>query len=893
LNLSAFDLETSGTLPEYALQPWRVRQGKAWITSFVAARRGPDGQPEIEKALLGQPMLLSIKSFLRGALERRERVAGWNLAFDIAWLLALDDEELTALVFETRWLDGMLLWRHATIEPEYDTDRSKKKSYGLKLAVAERWPEHAGYEDDVDFHATDIESLRKLESYNTRDTIFTLRLTWHWWRQLEPAQQRAALIEASTLPLIAQANLEGLPVDVLAVKELEQHLTDVADQQLEILAPHGVTEKVVRSPKQLERLMFDEWKLPVFKENVGKKTGNVSRSTDKEVLHELSFLDGRAKDLRTYREALNNRTKFAVNILESVDYNEDGCTHPLAIPFGTYTSRLTYASKQGKNKDERQIGFALHQEKRDAKYRAAVAAPEGHTLVEFDASGQEYRWMAIASGDETMLGLCMPGEDPHAYMGAHIAGLDYRWLQANAKSDDHAGNMRQMGKVGNLSCISAGTQILTNRGPVPIEQVRLTDRVWDGVDFVYHAGIVYQGKKQVITYDGLTATPDHRVLVGERWVEFGQAQAHGWRIARSGGPNVWPVDGPDSGGRYAEPRALRDCSMRVRDGEAGELEVCRDWALNTVQAVPVEAGAPVARTVHPRDTGRPAHPEARECDAAAVHEPEGFVVAQLRRAGDRISVRLGGRRDQVDQDAPAAPYIPAGGHRPDRQQRALRAGQSASGDAQREPSQPQTAHVYDILDCGPRNRFVANGLIVHNCQYRVSAKKLLSVARVQYEMPLMLDQARLIHATYPRVYPGVKSYWRTQIALARRLGYVETFAGRRVQLVGQWNEATEWQMGSTAINYRIQGTGGDQKYLALSVLKPYLREHGVRFAWDLHDGIYFFVPDNKLQQVARGAKAILNNLPYERAWDFKPPIPLPWDCKYGKSWGTMKEMMDE
>lgn len=630
MNLAAFDLETSGTLPEYALQPWRVRQGKAWITCFVGAYRGADGRPVAEHALLGQPMAPAIKAFLQGCLDRGERVAGWNLSFDIAWLLAMDDEELTALVFATKWLDGMLLWRHATIEPEYDADRHQRKSYGLKAAVAERWPESAGYEDGIDFGATDPDSLARLLVYNTQDTVYSLRLTQEWWARLEPSQQRAALIEASTLPLMAQANLEGMPVDALATRELEQHLTDVAEAKLASLAPHGITEKVVRSPAQLEAVVFDVWKLPVIKENTGKKTGKTSRSTDKEVLHELSFLDPRAKELRAYREALLNRTKFATNILTSVTYNEDGHTHPQAIPFGTYTGRLTYASKQGKNKDERPIGFALHQEKRDNMFRSVIAAPEGHTLMEFDASGQEYRWMAIASGDETMLSLCLPGEDPHSYMGANIAGLDYRWLQKHAKSDEHAGSMRQMGKVGNLSC-----------------------------------------------------------------------------------------------------------------------------------------------------------------------------------------------------------------------------------------------------------------------QYRVSAGKLLSVARVQYDMPLDIHQARLIHTAYPRAYPGVKRYWSEQIALVRRLGYVETFAGRRVQMPGQWNEVTSWRMGSTAINYRIQGTGGDQKYLALSALKPFLRKYDVRFAWDLHDGIYFFVPDPHVKTVAAGAQTILNNLPYERAWGFSPPIPLPWDCKCGKSWGTMKEWKDE
>jgi DNA polymerase I-like protein with 3'-5' exonuclease and polymerase domains len=804
-------------------------------------------------------------------------------------------------VFKVKWLDGMLLWKHATIEPEYDMDRGKRKSYGLKAAVAARWPEHGGYEEDVDYHSTDPENLAKLRAYNIKDTVFSLALVKHWWAQLTERQQRCALIESDALPMLAQANLEGMVVDSPAVRELEQYLTNVAATKLEILAPHGVTEQVVRSPMQLGALLYDVWKLPVLKVNTGKKTGKVSRATDKEVLHELSFVDPRAKHLREYREALNNRTKFATGILTSKAYNEDGRTHPLAIPFGTYTGRLTYASKQGRNKDERPIGFPLHQEKRHPMYRAAIVPPEGYTLMEFDASGQEYRWMAIISGDEAMLRLCLPGEDAHAYMGAAIAGQDYRTLQAAAKvKDSPEADLRQMGKVGNLSCCAEGTLVTTDRGLVPIEEVRLADLVWDGVDFVRHAGIVYQGRKETIRYAGLEATPDHLVLCAGQWVPFGEAAAAGHDIevgdpaglSGCGRASVGPLDGSDRRTAVTSRDAVRTGAMRVRHDEGGCPAVLGDRTVHAVQRLRVTGDAYVAGPPDRADEGGRALAEARERDAPAVHQLQRPILAQLRSAWDRVSVWLGARGRRVDQGASAARDIPAAGRGSHRQQRPLRAGEPATGHEAAEPRQPATTRVYDILDCGPRNRFVANGLIVHNCQYRVSARKLLVVARVQYDMPMTLPSAQHIHSTYRMVYPDVVTYWHKQVHRAKRQGYVETLAGRRVQLTGAWERETEWQMGSTAINYPVQGTGGDQKYLALSVLRPYLRTIGARFAWDLHDGIYFYVPDDKVKTAATTIKALLDNLPYQKAWGFSPPIPLPWDCKFGKSWGTLREFKE-
>lgn len=621
----AFDFETSGDLPEYALQPWRYAQGKAWATSFVWAA-SIDGKTKRFGGL--DPTVDMMREMLEFAIAESRTIVGWNTAFDISWLIAYG---LGDLVRQCSWLDGMLLWRHYDIEPEYHiTDRFKKRSYSLKNAVSVFLPKYAGYEDGVDFHSTDPEERKRLHRYNERDVIFTLTITKALYQRLADTNDRqlnAALIEARCLPLIAEANLSGMTVDVEHTTQLAENLDMAADALLEELEPHGVTEKVIRSPVQLSALLFDEWELPVQKENVSKKTGKRSRSTDKEVLHELSFLDERVSKLRAYREALNNKTKFATAPLKSVEYNGDGRTHPNAIVFGTYSGRLTYASKQGRNKETRQTGFALHQMKRSGEFRSVLCAPEGYTLVEFDAAGQEFRWMAIASQDPTMLSLCQPGEDPHGFMGAQIADTDYHETVAAVKAGDkEAKNSRQLGKVANLSL-----------------------------------------------------------------------------------------------------------------------------------------------------------------------------------------------------------------------------------------------------------------------QYRTSAKKLRVVARVQYGMDMHLPQAEHIHATYLASYPQVKTYWGKQISMTRQSGFVETFAGRRVKVIGEWDGDYGWSMGSTAINYRIQGTGADQKYLAMSLLRDYLPTVGGRFGWDLHDGIYMFIPDDKLEKAIHDIKPLLDNMPYEEAWGFTPPVPLPWDCKYGKSWGALEE----
>lgn len=624
----AFDVETSGTLPEYALQPWRVKTGDAWITSASALQhQGGQLTPIISQLF---PTRMHLLNFLLKVHHERLTVLGWNIAFDISMLMALgaDFEEVCLKI---NWLDGMLLWKHLEIEPEYEFQSQKhlKRRWRLKPEGVEQWiPHWAGKDEDVDFHSTDPADLAKLQAYNDRDNVRAWVISKMVWEKLADRQRSSALIEAAALPMVAQANLHGMMIDGVYLQDLGGRFDRVAAERLEQLAPHGMTEKIVRSPMQLGRLMYDQWLLPVLKENKSKVEGKEpNRSTDKEVLHELAFIDPRAKQIKEYREALNAKGKFVDSVRASLEYNGGHMTHPIAIIMGTYTGRQTVASKQGRGVAARQVGFALHQMMRDKAVREIVIAPPGCDILEFDAAGQEFRWMAEASGDETMLDLCQPGEDAHSFMGAQIVGSSY---------------------------------------PVLVKEF-------------------HQGDKQAV---------QHRYL-----------------------------------GKFAN-----------------------------------------------------------------------------------LSL-----------------------------------------------------------------------------QYRTSPRKLRSKARVEYDIPLEMPEAQRIHKTYQRSYPGVPRYWSSQIELVKNLGYVETFGGSRVNVVGEWTGRDSWSMGSTAINSRIQGTGADQKYLAMKYIRPILQRYGARFLFDLHDGLYLLSPKEHTIELAHELKHALDNLPYLEEWGYAPRIPMPWDCKVGPSWGKLKD----
>ena len=67
------------------------------------------------------------------------------------------------------------------------------------------------------------------------------------------------------------------------------------------------------------------------------------------------------------------------------------------------------------------------------------------------------------------------------------------------------------------NCLAEGTQVLTDRGWIEIQNVTTKDALWDGEQWVSHEGLINKGIQEVINIDGVLMTPDHKVLTQEGW----------------------------------------------------------------------------------------------------------------------------------------------------------------------------------------------------------------------------------------------------------------------------------------------------------------------------------------------------------------------------------------
>lgn len=161
--------------------------------------------------------------------------------------------------------------------------------------------------------------------------------------------------------------------------------------------------------------------------------------------------------------------------------------------------------------------------------RTAFIPKPGMKFVVSDYSSIEARVLAYLAGETHTIESFARGEDLYC---ATASAMFHKPVVKHGIN----GELRQKGKIATLACIAEGQLVSTNHGLIPIEKVTTEDLVWDGEKFVHHDGVVFRGMKDVISYGGLTATPDHVVFLssGKCTIHFGIAAARRLELAGEG-----------------------------------------------------------------------------------------------------------------------------------------------------------------------------------------------------------------------------------------------------------------------------------------------------------------------------------------------------------------------
>ena len=429
--------------------------------------------------------------------------------------------------------------------------------------------------------------------------------------------------------------------------------------------------------------------------------------------------------------------------------------------------------------------------------RTAFVPPKGKLFYVADFSAIEARVIAWFAGEKWRMELFKNGGDIYCMSASQMFKVPVEKHGVN-------GHLRQKGKIAELSCIAEGQLVLTDRGLVPIQDVRLDDRLWDGESWVEHDGVVYKGEKEVIEYEGLTATADHLVWIeGESEpVHFGYAATSGAHLVQTG--NGWnPI-------RLGENHISRKTLEQKDESLLRSNSMHRVWCdkMDKSECSDFRKIERLSELFTARSTNSEVAVQEIISGKTKMYQPQKQRIQQLRRAWNQIWIRLCVRGLPVF-NRQVWYSIKGFRNRPHRHQRRLRPWehlffnpcgklyQSASectlriqtgllavqssgcyqnaekravegadyrkckegGSRKKKEMEThrRTARLYDIRNAGKHHRFTVSGHLVHNCGYGGGIGALKNMGAL--EMGLKEEELQPLVNAWRNANPNIVKFW--------------------------------------------------------------------------------------------------------------------------------------
>ena len=365
------------------------------------------------------------------------------------------------------------------------------------------------------------------------------------------------------------------------------------------------------------------------------------------------------------------------------------------------------------------------------------------------------------------------------------------------------GHLRQKGKIAELACIAEGSLVLTDQGLVPIEKITKNHMLWDGESWVKHDGVIYKGEREVMTYEGLTATPDHLVWVcGEtRPIQLGIAATSGAHLVQTGdGGRAIRLGEDYQPGKEVEQELESLLCLNTVPG-LWKRTVATSWqfAIRQIKRLSALLAAKTDSSL----AGQKTDSSKRE-----MRKPERSSVSQLWWQRNPVQFSICNRSRAVSYSNIWS-TLSRFGIRPHRQQWSLRRGECTVCPTRSEPGEQKnyrpksifpevlalrgkcsytktligngsesgysecrkigerkeeemahhqrTARLYDIRNAGRHHRFTVSGKLVHNCGYGGSVGALKNMGAL--EMGLTEDELQPLVDSWRSANPNIVQYW--------------------------------------------------------------------------------------------------------------------------------------
>jgi uracil-DNA glycosylase family 4 len=237
------------------------------------------------------------------------------------------------------------------------------------------------------------ENLRKVCIYNGGDTDYTLRLYWHFRKQLI-AEPRIARVFAKLMMPASNTMTRVESIGPWVDKErYDERLAETIRKRdkVERRLRKSCGDINLRSPQQIAKWLFGDLGLPIIEET---KSG--APSTNERVILRLAKQSPELRRLLEYRTLEQKYIRTYFSAWGQRDANDR--VHPQYNVAGPVTGRLS---------------GDFQQVPRDPFMRSIIGAPPGWSFVEADYSQVELRLAAWYANETRMLRLFASGEDAH------------------------------------------------------------------------------------------------------------------------------------------------------------------------------------------------------------------------------------------------------------------------------------------------------------------------------------------------------------------------------------------------------------------------------------------------------------------------------------------------
>lgn len=460
--------------------------------------RMPDGEYRVIEGTHEE-----IKFQLAGIEWHKYAVLAHNTMFDgaiMAWIFGIKPAAWLDTLSMARAMFGLKGNSLALLARRYNLEA--KGTYAMNMLGKRRSDmTDAEFENYKEYCLHDVELCHQL---------FTLMS--NGWYDLESADMRHPF-PVRELELIDRLiRMYTEPSLRLNQYKLEQHLEGVLQRKEALLAACSTDKDTLMSNPKFAELLQSLGVTPPTKISPtnGKLTFAFAK-TDPGMKDLLEHPDERVQVLAAARMGVKS-TLEETRTIRFIDIAKRGGYFPIPLKYSAArTHRLG-----GMDKINLQN---LPARGRDAKrLKKAIEPPEDCVVINSDSSNIEARMLAWLAEQEDLVNDFANKVDVYSKMASRIYNRPIDRKRKEVVDGREIYPDEAEGFVGK-TCLAGNSLVLCERGWIPLAFVTPADRVWDGIEWVHHQGLLKKGTRDVVNLSGIWLTPDHLVLCGQEWLE--------------------------------------------------------------------------------------------------------------------------------------------------------------------------------------------------------------------------------------------------------------------------------------------------------------------------------------------------------------------------------------